>query len=142
MTRTSNDSTDLGHDDDLVAREAEPLDRPAEDNLREPVRVNRRGVERLDPALVPAPASPSAFPPAQTVVAWGKAGRDADARVLDVLDRGLLVEEPLPAHPLAAAVGHAPEDDLGHLQAGLAEVYCRRRRFASKSVRLCMWLDK
>lgn len=45
-----------------------------------------------------------------------------DVRVFDVPDRLLLVEEPLPAHPLAAAVGHAPQDDLGHLKAGLAQV--------------------
>ena len=52
----------------------------------------------------------------------GGGGKKVDVRVFDVPDRLLLVEEPLPAHPLAAAVGHAPQDDLGHLKAGLAQV--------------------
>ena len=48
----------LSHDDDLVARKVESLDRLAEDGLGEPVRVHGRGVERLDPAVVPAATAP------------------------------------------------------------------------------------
>ena len=49
-------------------------------------------------------------------------------RKLNLLDRLFLVQDP--SSPIFAAVGHASEDDLGHLQTGLSQANLRHAETA------------
>lgn len=92
----------LGQDDDALARDVVLLEGLADDLLGAAVGVDVCGIPRVDPPLV---------------------------RVLEQRQGLVLVEHPL--LPLPGAVGHGAQDDLGDLEAGLAEAVAVVSNFLS-----------
>jgi hypothetical protein len=102
--------TYLGHDDDLLAREVMLFDSLAEDNFGETIRVYVGRIEcpNFDVIRCFVVLNTLFFiKDLQTSVSEGGGGENREANV--------------PKAAIMWSVGHAPENDLGYFQAGLAQ---------------------
>ena len=109
----------LGHNNDFVPRQVELLDRLAEDDFGEPVRVHLKKVKvRKSISLSPVPKQ-------RTYIRGVERLDSLVICVLDMLDGFLLSQDPF--LPFWAAVGHAAQDDLRHLEPGVSETHWSKR---------------